>query len=64
MDPSFFSSPNNSNSYFSDSNSAPFKIIKGPLFLLEFLCIFLAINSLPDPVGPVINTLLSDDENF
>ena len=64
IEPSFFSSPNNSVSYFFKSNNAPFKIIKGEFFLLDFLCIFLAINSLPEPVGPVINTLLSESDNF
>ena len=29
IDPSLFSSPNNSSSYFLTSNNAPFKIIKG-----------------------------------
>ena len=64
IEPSFFSSPNNSSSYFLTSKSAPFKIIKGPLSLLEFLCIFLAINSFPEPVGPLIKTLLSEVESF
>ena len=30
----------------------------------EFLCIFLATSSLPDPVGPVIRTLLSEVDSF
>ena len=64
IEPLFFSSPNNSSSYFLTSKSAPFKIIKGPLFLFEFLCIFLAINSFPEPVGPLIKTLLSEVESF
>ena len=62
IDPLFFSSPNNSNSYFFISNKAPFKIINGPVCLLDCLCIFLAISSLPDPVGPFIKTLLSETE--
>ena len=37
IEPSFLSSPKSSNSYFSDSNKAPFKIIKGPSFLFDFL---------------------------
>ena len=32
------------------------------LFLGEFLCIFLATNSLPEPDGPHIKTLLSVKE--
>ena len=64
MDPSFFSSPNNSSSYFFASNKAPLIITKGPFFLFEFLYIFLDINSFPDPVGPLIKTLLSDWDNF
>ena len=39
-------------------------MINGPFDLLEFLYIFLAINSFPDPVGPLIKTLLSDCDNF
>ena len=64
MDPLFFSSPNNSSSYLFESNNAPFKITKGSLFLEEFLCIFLATNSLPDPEGPFMKTLLSVKDIF
>ena len=60
IDPLFFSSPNNSSSYFSISSSAPFKTTQGPFCLLDSLFIFLAVNSLPDPVGPLIKTLLSE----
>ena len=60
IEPSTFSSPNNSSSYFLASNNAPFKTIKGAFDLVDLLCIFLAINSLPDPVGPLMNTLLSE----
>ena len=52
IDPLFFSSPKSSDSYFSISSKAPFKITKGPFCLLDSLCIFLAISSLPEPVGP------------
>ena len=34
------------------SSKAPFKTIKAFLFRAEFLCIFLATNSFPDPEGP------------
>ena len=37
---------------------------KGSLDLLEFLWIFLATNSFPEPVGPEINILLSEVESF
>ena len=60
IEPSLFSSPKSSCSYFLVSKSAPFKMTKGSFFLFEFLWIFLAINSLPDPVGPDIKILLSD----
>ena len=63
-EPLFFSSPNNSCSYFFTSNNAPFKTTNGLFFLLEDLWIFLAINSLPDPVGPLIKILLSVCESF
>ena len=43
-------------------NSAPFNVTKGPFFLLDSLCIFLAINSFPEPVGPLIKILLSEIE--
>ena len=59
MEPLSFSSPNNSNSYLFASSKAPFKITKGFFSLFDFLWIFLAINSLPDPEGPFIKTLLS-----
>ena len=59
IDPFSFSSPNNSSSYLLESKRAPFKIINGLLFLFEFLWIFLATNSLPDPDGPLISILLS-----
>jgi hypothetical protein len=52
IDPFSFSSPNNSSSYLFESSKAPFKTINGFLFLDEFLCIFLATNSLPEPDGP------------
>ena len=64
IDPLSLSSPNNSNSYFSISNKAPFKIISGPFCRLDSLCIFLAINSLPEPVGPLIKIRLSEIEIF
>ena len=64
IEPSSFSSPNNSCSYFFTSNKAPFRITKGLFFLLEILCIFRAINSFPDPVGPQMKTLDSVDETF
>ena len=64
MEPFVFSSPNNSNSYLFASRSAPFNIINGFFFLFELLCIFLAINSLPEPDGPLIKTLLSVIEIF
>ena len=56
--------PNSSSSYFSGSKRAPFKTINGFSDLVEFLWIFLATNSLPDPVGPLIKILLSDPDNF
>ena len=37
---------------------------KGSLDLEEFLWIFLATSSFPEPVGPEINTLLSDVESL
>ena len=37
---------------------------QGYLLLLDNLWIFLATNSLPEPVGPKINTLLSELDNF
>ena len=46
------------------SNNAPFSITNGDLLLFDILCIFLAINSLPEPVGPKIKTLLSELDNF
>ena len=64
IEPFSFSSPNNSNSYLFESNKAPFKTTNGFLDLKEFLCIFLAINSLPDPEGPLIKTLLSVTDIF
>ena len=64
MEPSLFSSPNNSCSYFSESRSAPFRIINGFFSLLEFLWIFLAINSFPEPDGPFIRILLSVKDIF
>ena len=64
MDPSLFSSPNNSKSYLSLSSKAPLIITKGLFFLFEFLCIFRAINSLPEPEGPLIKILLSVTEIF
>ena len=64
IDPLFFSSPNNSSSYFLISSSAPLIIINGPFWRLEALCIFLAINSLPDPTGPLMKILLSEIEIF
>ena len=64
IDPSFFSSPNNSSSYLSLSNRAPFIITKDSFFLFDFLWIFLAINSFPDPEGPLIKILLSVREIF
>ena len=39
-------------------------IMKGSLDLAEFLCIFLATNSFPEPVGPEIKTLLSEVESL
>ena len=64
IEPSSFSKPNSSASYFSLSSKAPFKIINALLFLLDFLWIFLATNSLPEPDGPLIITLLSVKEIF
>ena len=46
------------------SSRAPFKIMNGFLFLREFLCIFLATNSLPEPDGPQIKTRFSVEEIF
>ena len=37
IEPSFFSSPNNSSSYFFTSKSAPFKITNGLFLRFEFL---------------------------
>ena len=37
IEPSFFSSPNNSTSYFFKSRRAPFKIINGAFFLADSL---------------------------
>ena len=37
---------------------------KGSLDRVEFLWIFLATNSFPEPVGPEINTLLSEVESL
>ena len=64
IEPFSFSSPNNSNSYLLISSKAPFKTINGFLFLADALWIFLAINSFPDPEGPLINTLLSVTDIF
>ena len=46
----------------SKRQKAPFKTKKGPFFRLDSLCIFLAINSFPEPVGPLIKILLSEIE--
>ena len=62
IEPLFFSSPNNSSSYFSKSSKAPFITINGPFFRFDSLCIFLEINYLPEPVGPLIKILLSEIE--
>ena len=42
------------------SSKAPLQTINGLSLLLEFLCIVLATNSLPDQEGPEIKTLQSD----
>ena len=41
------------------SSKAPFKMINGLSFLFDFLCIFLATSSLPEPDGPLMRTRLS-----
>ena len=64
IEPLSFSSPNNSNSYLFESSKAPFNITKDWFSLFDFLWIFLATNSFPDPVGPEINTLLSEVDSF
>jgi two-component system nitrogen regulation response regulator NtrX len=51
--------PKSSSSYFSGSNKAPLTTTKGLFDLDDCLWICLATNSLPDPAGPEINTLLS-----
>ena len=58
------SSPKSSFSYVFSLSNAAFKITKDSFALGEFLCIFLATSSFPDPVGPEIKTLLSDDDSF
>ena len=45
-------------------SNAALIIIKGSFERDEFLCIFLATNSFPVPVGPDINTLLSEVDNL
>ena len=62
--PSSNSSPKSSFSYVFSFNKAAFIMTKGSLDLVEFLWIFLATNSFPEPVGPEINTLLSDVESL
>ena len=52
------SHPNNTCSTLSGDNVAQDATRKGNFFLFECLCINLAINSLPEPEGPVIKILL------
>ena len=64
MFPSSNSSPNNSFSYVFSLSNAALIITNGSFALEEFLCIFLATSSFPEPVGPEINTLLSEVESL
>ena len=50
--PSPNSWPNNSFSYVESFSNEAFNMINGSFDLLESLCIFLATNSFPEPVGP------------
>jgi len=45
-------------------NNAALRITNGSLDLDEFLWIFLATSSLPEPVGPDIRILLSEVDNL
>ena len=58
------SQPNKTSSTLSGDKVAHEATVNGKFFLSEFLCIHLAINSLPDPEGPVSRTLLLLKEIF
>ena len=62
--PSSNSSPKSSFSYVDSLSKAALIMTKGSLNLEEFLWIFLATSSLPEPVGPEIRTLLSEVESL